>query len=321
MKDQTVYNENKTYPQAIIARTKILEGRYINAIIKNGLYYFIDLPVYEDGVVSCWELVDLELLKTKISRGWLTPNVPDNEMIVTHHLGSWEIESSNWYYNKNNYFDFILSVVKTMNPSLSNLFQSNGQTSKVIGNTKSSVFSNSPYQLIRKDHATNVSSKEYKGEREHYLYKKADGIYWLCSLNIYADGSILIDGIDNPVKTDKQRLEHLIENGTITTRIPDHSTILIMDLGEIKIAKTVYYIDVKEKFAAIDDIINRLNNKPTTSDECLKIFEKYNNNPTKENKEKLKVAYEKIPKHLREYVLGEPNERDWPIREIIYEDE
>lgn len=35
-KGQTRSNENKTDPQAIISRTKILEGRYVNSIINNG---------------------------------------------------------------------------------------------------------------------------------------------------------------------------------------------------------------------------------------------------------------------------------------------
>jgi hypothetical protein len=73
-KGQQTNQVNTTYPQAIISRTKILEGRYVNSIINNGgSYFLIDLPVYEDGVVNCWETVDIDTLKIKISTGWLTP--------------------------------------------------------------------------------------------------------------------------------------------------------------------------------------------------------------------------------------------------------
>lgn len=322
-KGQNTTNEEETYPKAIISRTRILEGRYVNSIINNGgSYFLIDLPVFEDGVVDCWENVDLQLLKTKIDSGWLSPTAPNKERISKHHLAGWEIESSKWYYTKNNYYEFILSVVKSMNPNLTNLFNSNGQTSKVIGNTNYSVLTYSQGQLLRKDHKTNISFKEFKGSREHYLFKKSEGIYWLCNFNIYSDGSILIDGIDSSLYfKNKTDIVALINNGTVATKIPDKSTILIQNLGEIKISKTLYVADIDEKFSEIDDIVNRLNGKPTTSDECVKIYEEYNKNPTIENKEKLKIAYEKIPKHLRVYVLGDMDTKDWPIRHIIYEKE
>lgn len=131
----------------------------------------------------------------------------------------------------------------------------------------------------------------------------------------------MIDGIDSSLYFDnKSELEPLIKNGTIVTKIPDNSTILIQNLGEIKISKTLYNANF-EKFSEIDDIVNELNGRPTTSDECGKAYKEYNKYPTKENKQKLKEAYERIPKHLRVYVLGDMDAKDWPIRNIIYENE
>lgn len=322
LKGQKTSHSMNTYPQAVISRTKTLEGRYIHSIIQNGgSYFLIDMPVYEDGVVDCWGNVDLEMLKDKILKGWLSPSVPDKERVSKHHLAVWEIESSNWYYNKENYHEFIVSVVKMMNPTLTNLFQSHGQISRIIGNSYYSVLG-SAEQLFRKDHPTTVSFKEFKGTRTHFLYKKSENIYWLCNFNIYIDGSILIDGIDAPLHfKNKQDLDKLFQNGTLVTKISDHSTIIIKDLGEIRIAKTLYHVEVNDKYAEIDDIINGLNNQPSTSDECVKIFEEYQKNPTEDNKEKLKTAYEKIPKHLRVYVLKDMDAKDWPIRKIIYEKE
>lgn len=320
---QTTNLDKEFYPQSLTSRTRILEGKYINAIINNGgSFFLIDLPVYEDGVIDCWENVDLEQLKIKINEGWLSTNAPNKERISKHHLAGWEIESAKWYYTKENYYDFLVSIVKTMNPNLDNLFKSNGNSSKVIGNTNYSTSTYSSGQVIRKDHQNNVSFKEYKGKREHYLFKKSEGVYWLCNFNIYSDSSILIDGIDEPkyLKT-KSELDKLIKDNLLATKIPDHSTILIKDLGEVKISKTLYGAELNDKLSEIDDIINQLNGKPTTSDECSRIYEEYNKNPTKDNKEKLKLAYEKIPRHLRVYILGDMDSKDWPIRNIIYEKE
>ena len=315
--------ENKNhYPQSMLSRTKLIEGKYIYSIINNGGQYFlINMPVYEDGVIYCWENIDLEMLKVKLSTGWVSCQVPNKETISMHHLAGWEIEDSKWLYSKENYHEFIISVVKSMNPTLTNLFNSNGQIAKIIGNTNYSVFSNSGEQLIRKDDDKICSFREFSGKREQYLYKQSNEKYWLCNLNIYGDGIILIEGIEKNKKVTIDELENLIKQGIIATNIPDHSTIMVENLGEFKISKTLYCVDVNEKFSEINDIINKLNGQPDTSELCGIQFEEYNKNPTIENKEKLKVAYEKIPRHLRRYVLGDMDNKDYPIKQIIYKDE
>lgn len=45
-----------------IKRQKAIEGTRNPGIIKNGQYYYINLDVYEDGMVNCWELVDLKVI-------------------------------------------------------------------------------------------------------------------------------------------------------------------------------------------------------------------------------------------------------------------
>lgn len=59
-----------------IRRTKTVEGTSIPGIIHNGgSYFYINVDVYEDGMVNCWELTDLKGLSGKINSGWLTPAV------------------------------------------------------------------------------------------------------------------------------------------------------------------------------------------------------------------------------------------------------
>lgn len=49
-----------------IKRQKAIEGTRIPGIIKNGQYYYINLDVYEDGMINCWELVDIKGLEEKL---------------------------------------------------------------------------------------------------------------------------------------------------------------------------------------------------------------------------------------------------------------
>ena len=43
-----------------ISRTRIIEGVTVPAFIHNGgIHFFVNLQVFADGLVDCWELVDL----------------------------------------------------------------------------------------------------------------------------------------------------------------------------------------------------------------------------------------------------------------------
>ena len=183
----------KTYPRSMIYRTKILEGKTVYSFICNGGYYaLIDLPVYEDGVIDCWEEVDLDELMLKIDQGWLTPQVPKNDQFSIHHLATLEIKEASWLFNKNNYYEFIVSVVQSMNPTMNNLYKLQGDSSKMIGNTNYSKYSFSAKNLVRQD-ASSPSFKEFKGEKEHFFFKTSELEYYLISLSIFNDGKILVE--------------------------------------------------------------------------------------------------------------------------------
>lgn len=306
------------YPKSQLKRTRILEGTLVYSIINNGgSYFMIDLPVYEDGVFDCWEHIDIKGLKEKIATDWLTPQIPDQHYFNIHHLGSWKIKNANWKYTKTNYAEFLISLVKKMNPNMQNLFNSFGNFSKVVGNMSYSSFSYSSKELIRKD-SQKPSFKTNKGQREHYFFKHKDGSYYLASLNIYNDAVILLEGIPDHIVCDISKIKQLAQKQILVTELPVNSIVHIKDLGTFKIVESRYTSNIEEKLAELDDILANLNDKPTSSDICAELFKEYKNKPSLALKEKLKLAYEKIPNHLRIYVLGDMDAKDWPIREVIY---
>ena len=63
---------------------KQIAGKTFYAIVKNGHYFFSNLIVYADGLIWCWELMDLSTLKEKLQSGWIRINLPkDGEL----HIG------------------------------------------------------------------------------------------------------------------------------------------------------------------------------------------------------------------------------------------
>jgi hypothetical protein len=79
-----------------ISRRKTIEGTSIPGVIWNADYFFANIDVYEDGMINCWELVDLDGAREKINSNWLVPQVPTGADLSIFHLGCYKIESAKW---------------------------------------------------------------------------------------------------------------------------------------------------------------------------------------------------------------------------------
>ena len=78
-----------------------------------------------------------------------------------------------------------------------------------------------------------------------------------------------------------------------------------------------FYIEIDEFVKEVEDTIDQLQGKQTVADTCVQAFAKFLTFPTKENKNRLREAYNAIPKHLRIYVLGDMDCKDSAIRMCI----
>ena len=307
------------FPIPVIQRTKKIEGRFINSIINNGgTYFLIDLAVYEDGVIDAWGPMDLNILDEKLLSEWVSMQIPENEKINIHHLGSWEVKNATWKYDKTNYKEFIESIIRVLNPNFKNIFIAENSTSKVIGNSNYSVFGGGQAQLIRQD-GEQPNFQTINGKRQRYFYKIADGIYEIATFDIYGDEKILITTSEGVQESNLANLMNFKDLGILITDPSLGSKIIIKDLGEFELGEKRYGANVDDKLAEIKDIIAKQNGNETTSEICRRIFDEYNASPSEELKQKLTTAYENVPKHLRPY-LGDMDSKDWPIRNIIYKE-
>lgn len=72
---------------------KVIFGRSLPIFIKNGPYYLAELKIYQDGVIDCWDKVDLQGLEEKLAGGWVTTMIPDNTDLNMQPLGRIKVES------------------------------------------------------------------------------------------------------------------------------------------------------------------------------------------------------------------------------------
>lgn len=315
-----IFKSNKTEPADLttITRTEILEGFSIPGIIHNMQYHFTDLQVYSDGLISCWEMVDLPMFKDKLNKGWVVTSIPNGEAISIFNLGHWTIEQGEWQHTKETIYEFVYSLVKKLNPTLENLYNYNGNNSKLVG--KANVAKHfrpvpKPYHL---DDPNSFFPKKINGEKFHFFYRDNDSKTYLSELSIYKSGYVEITNLPTKRAFKFEELNELIQKGTLTTDLKIGETVTILNLGSFKIVSGSG-VDIKFKLNELTDKFNELNGRENSIAKCARIFEEYKQNPTKKLQHELKEAYKAVPEHQRIFV-GTMDTKDYEVRQVIYGD-
>lgn len=80
---------------------------------------------------------------------------------------------------------------------------------------------------------------------------------------------------------------------------------------------TVVRIDPQQLIAEVDDEIEHLAGRPDSSACCLSALDQYLDEMSEANLAALRDAYSAVPEHLRLYLLGDQDAKDWPLRVLI----
>ncbi|MEP6900411.1 MAG: hypothetical protein ABJA66_01600 [Actinomycetota bacterium] len=300
-------------PLTKVSRTKIIEGKSIPAFIHNQNYFYVDLDIYEDGIIWCWDSTDLDLFKQKLQTSWVKTSIPNGKSISIHGLGSWEIDNGNWLFDKDGFYEYVLEIIKAMNPQMQNLYQ---VFEKKINGVTIGEYSAGNVYRENKRFEHDIFPEKIKGDGFHLFYKNNDE-YFLVRLSVFADEKIEINNLSENIELDLKSVKELVENEFLLTEIPQNAEVKIVGLGSFTAVKTNYVTSVEDKVFEIQDLIETLNNRLTSIEICSSIYDAYLQNPTLELKEKIKIAYENIPKHQRRYV-GDMDVKDTAVRMIIY---
>lgn len=301
-----------------ITRTEILEGFCIPGIIHNMQYHFTDLQVYSDGLISCWEMVDLPMFKDKLNKGWVVTSIPDGEAISIFNLGHWYIEQGEWQHTKETLYNYVYSLLKRLNPTLENLHNYNGNNSKMVGKAnvaKHFMPDPKPYYY---DDPNSFFPKKISGEKFHIFFRNDDSKTYLTELSIYKSGHIEITNLPSKKVFKFDQLNELTSNGQIASDLKIGETVTILGLGSFKV-KSGSGVEIKFKLNEFADKFNELNGRENSITKCSRIFEEYKKQPTKKVKQELKEAYEAVPVHQRIFV-GTMDTKDYEVRQVIYGD-
>ena len=316
-----IFKSNKKIERAdltMITRTEVLEGFSIPGIIHNWQYHFTDLQVYSDGLISCWEMVDLSMFKDKLKKGWVVTSIPDGEAISIFNLGNWNIEQGEWLHSKESLYEYVYSLIKRLNPTLENLQNYNGNSSKKVGKANvAKHFMPNPKPFYLEDPKSFLPNKIH-GEKFHFFLRNDDNRTYLSELSLYKNGNIEFTHLPAKKTFKFEELNELAEKGIITTELEVGEIVTILNLGSFKI-KSGNGVEIKFKLNELTDKFNELNGIENSISKCARIFEEYRQNPTKKLRNELKVAYDAVPEHQRIFV-GTMDTKDYEVRQVIYGD-
>lgn len=296
-----------------IRRTKVIEGTVVPGIINNGGHYFyIDVDVYEDGMVNCWELVDLRGLRDKIHSNWLSPSIPAGEHLSVHGLGSYTVESANWLFNKESYFQHIKSKVKTLNPEWENIYTITAREQKSCEERR----------IVHSPSATNfyVTQELFYETIEgngFTIFMKEGNKNYLVNLVIYKNGVVVRYDSSHEQTYQAEEVKALFEDGTFFTSFEAPTVVLIPDLGEVVFSRSLYSTKIEDKYTELLDMQKKLRGEQSSLEACREAYFMYLEHPSEFTRANLKEKYELVPEHERMF-LGDMDTKDWDYRRIIY---
>jgi hypothetical protein len=304
---------NDIKPTTKVYRKEILEGYAIPAIIHNMNYFFVDLDVYENGRVHCWNFEDFDHFVNDVKRGWVVIRIPDGEDISIHGLGTWTIGDGKWFFNSDTFIAYVRSLIKELNPKSENIYKYSVKKSNGIR-----IGENGDGTVYKEQKRTENDPFPRKLDGDSVdLYYRIEDDFHLAKITVFADDTIHISRLETPIETNLAKFEKLIDSKLISTSVPVGATVQVYGLGSFSIKSASWCADIEQKLVEIKDMLRKLKGQPSSIEICRQALEDYRENPTIANRDKLRGAYESIAEHERLYV-GDMDTKDIEVRMIIY---
>jgi hypothetical protein len=301
-----------------VQRTKIIDGLATPAFIHNGGYHLINLPVFADGLVDCWEMVDLPLFREKARAGWVGPRVPDGEVLSVHGLGSWTVAGGQWDLDAAGFIDRVMSLLRELNPRMENLQDYHARAEVTVRGDRLAIIDMAGEQPYREVDPGADFPARITGDRLWVLVRSTD--YYIASLRVFKDGVCELTHLPSPATLSLDDLRRAVGEGHLVGTIPPGARVGLHGLGSFVAAEEHHCTNPAEMLREVDDLLATINSRPDTLALCRAAHAAYLADPCVALRDALREAYEAVPAHKRRYV-GDMDTKDVAVRMIIYGDQ
>ena len=293
---------------------RFIRGAAVDGFIRNGNHFLSALHVFADGVFDCWGGVDRDFLQRKVASGWITPRVPDGRTVSVHHTGQFTARDGQWRLTPAQLHQELLDRLDRLNPSGSGLvdFEGSDVTIRNGGARYSKI------GMIRGVPVRGTATGQIIRGARRWLLSRRDGVWWLGPAAVYADG--LLDVHPLPGESDLiswEELDDRLQAGLISGAPGEGERLHITHLGEVTLSDSRWWMEPAELRVELLDAQRTLCGERSAQQRFARAWRLYFSSPSPERRQRLRLAYEAVPAHMRIY-LGDMDTRDTIIQKIVY---
>lgn len=286
-------------------------GFAIPAFIHNMQYHYAQLQVFGDGLIDCWGAVDLEIFQRKLMKGWIVTNAPVGATVSFHNLGWSTVKTFNWQCTAADLLKQVDAGIELLNPNRIGLIDMDGDETELIqGKARRYKFGLPDGKPFRVD----AGGTEVLGDSLP-VFLRIGSEFQITRWFIYADGSSRV-GVNGSL-TSMKEVATRFDGGDMCTAAPEGARIRIDGLGWFESENSGWGVKAQERVREAHDMLEQLNGEQSSIRKCVNSFREYQSDPSSENRDRLRRAYEAVPEHLRRY-CGDMDSQDRPIRGILY---
>ena len=300
---------------AVVYRKQRIEGVVVPAIIRNSNYFLIQMGVYEDGTISCWDKCDLNDFICFLKRGRVVTSVPEGKELSVYGLGAYKVKSANWHYDTDSFDCHIKDVVRSINPEMANIYHTTQREREKWQKARAGF---SPTAIPFKIKGQ-IGYNMIEGKSGYIFYRDDKGQLYITTLTVFADKTVQLE-IMGDKEYSLEEIEALIKNGTLAVSPKGEEKVIIEGLGELVLCEDGYCCKPEEKIKEIKELALELAGEKDAIDRCRRAHYLYLCDPNDWTRENLRKAYEAVPEHQRMF-LGDMDTRDSDFIRILYRPE
>lgn len=287
-------------------------GKAVPVFINNMQHHLTVIKAFADGAIDVWGFLDLALFDQKLKTGWVSTAPPRGSRINIFNLGLATAEAVEWQVSVEDIRQQVHVIVHSLNPEMRDLVDMEGSPWVMQGKVttaKMGLPNDKPFR-------TTASGARILGEGMP-VFERQGADLLLRRWFVFADGLSMFGPSGNleDFGTGCERLA----SGEMTTAAKDGQWITIPGLGRFKAQAGNFHTKPGERVREARDLLDQLNGGKGAIGECFEAMNTYRANPSPENKQVLRAAYDRVPDHLKMY-CGDMNTKDWEIRQALGED-
>lgn len=177
-----------------IVRTKLIRGYSFSGIIRNVNFFHTNLEVFTDGLIYCWEMVDLPMFAAKLKSGKVATSVSEDQPLSIHGIGSFFFSDAQWAHTPDSLLEFVESLIKDLNPQQENLHDCHGRDTLEVNGVRYAAVGHGNPRPWKPDGPINpFLSGKYGRQVTHFQFE--EGALYLVNVSLFEDSTVRITGL------------------------------------------------------------------------------------------------------------------------------